>query len=205
MRSSRSLRLAWFYDAVVEQQQQGCENADGGEGPQEKLWLVANFAEVMEQRAADAACEKCADTQRQKCKAHVRALLAGWGEARNVIVVARLLRKFAKRDDDERGVDRCDGGMYGENRESNHGDEGAEDDGAERGHFLCGYTHGNGKSDYDGRTGGQHAFSVGFAVDVIVHVNRQRDEFLPVDNPESRKDQQKQHEFRIAKRFPGIA
>src|SRR5216684_1143638 len=138
----------------------------------EKLWLVANFAEVVEKSAADSSGEKCADTQRQKCKAHVRALLAGWGEARNVIVVARLLRKFAKRDNDERGVDCCDAGMYGENRESNHGDKGAEDDGAERGHFLCGYTHGNGKSDYDGRTGGQHAFGVGLAVDVIVHVNR---------------------------------
>src|SRR6267143_2874607 len=126
----------WFDDAIVNPQQESGGEADGGERPPETLRLVLHFAEVVEKLAADAPGEKSADAERQESEPHVGALLPGRGEARNVVVVPRLLRQFAKGDDDESGVGSENGGTDGKNGKSDHGDERSQDDSAECGDFL---------------------------------------------------------------------
>src|SRR6267143_2131523 len=130
------LLRGWFDDAIVNPQKESGREADGGERPPEALRLVLHFAEVVEKLAADTPGEKSADAERQESEPHVGALLPGRGEARNVVVVPRLLRQFAKGDDNESGVGGENGGMNGENGKSDHSDKRAQDDGAESGDFL---------------------------------------------------------------------
>ena len=62
--------------AIVEPEEDGRTQADGCEGPEEEVRLVADFAEAMQERSANATGYEGADAERQERKAHVRALLA---------------------------------------------------------------------------------------------------------------------------------
>ena len=62
-----------------------------------------------------------------------------------------------------------------------------------------------GQRNHHQRPGHQQEFGVGARIDVVVHVNRQGDEFLPVNHPIAGEDQQKQHEARVGKDRPEIA
>ena len=105
-----------------------------------------------------------------------------------------MLRQFAKGDDDESGVGSENSGMDGKNGKSDHSDERAQDDGAECSDFLRQDADCDSEGDDDERAGDEHFFGVCRGVDVIVNVDGKSDEFLPVNDPKSRKNQKKKHE-----------
>src|SRR5258708_16558280 len=159
----------------------------------------------MEKLAADGASKESSDAEGEECEAHVGALLARRGEARNVIVIPRLLRKFAKRDHGKSDVGSDDRRMDGEDRKCDHSDERAEDYGAEGGDFLSEDAHSDGQRNDDKRAGGEHLLRVGRGINVVVNVERKSDEFLPVDDPVSRENQEEEHELGIGDDFDKIA
>ena len=132
-------------------------------------------------------------------------MLACWSESGNVIVVARLLRQFTQRDHAQRDIRSHDAGEYRKNRESYHRDKCSENHSAKRGHFLREHADGDSQRNHDDRSGSEHAFGVRCIVNVVVHIKRKGDEFLPVDNPEARKNQQEKHELRICEHLPEVA
>src|SRR5580704_9481084 len=83
-----------FHDAVVEDHEQSGENADAENYPPHALggW---RRAEMLDEVSAERAGDEIADGDWQKRVAHVEALLAGRGEARDIFVVTRDLRDFA--------------------------------------------------------------------------------------------------------------
>ena len=90
--------------------------------------------------------------------------------------------------------------MNRKNGESGHGDERSENDRPKGGDFLCKHTDGDSQRDDDDRTGRQHFFRIGGGADVVVDINRQGDEFLPVNNPVAGEEQQKPHELSASRR-----
>ena len=95
--------------------------------------------------------------------------------------------------------------MDGEDRKSDHSDERAENHGAERGDFLSEDADSDGQRNDDKRTGGEHFLRIGAGVNVVVNVERKRDEFLPVNDPVSRENQKEEHELGIGDDFDKIA
>ena len=55
----------------------------------------------------------------------------------------------------------------------------------------------NCSSDYYQRSSHQHQLGVGLRIDVVMNVERQNDKFLPINDPVSGKDHQKEHETRV--------
>src|SRR5689334_6867380 len=88
LRGSRSFRRGSGCEClVIDPEQSRGEHANSGHCPPNSIWLVRNFAEMMQQHAAQPSADERADADRQKRKSHVSALLSGGREARNVFVV----------------------------------------------------------------------------------------------------------------------
>ena len=113
-------------------------------------------AEVLDEIAAERAGDEIADGDGQKCVAHVEALLAGRGEARDVFVVTRDLRDFAERDENQRDDEHRHRGMECGQHPADAGDEEAESHGGERGQLASDEGDCDLKTDYhDGVDGEQ--------------------------------------------------
>src|SRR5438309_5710797 len=68
------------YSLVINPQNRRRNQPDRGYGEPHGARLVSDFSEMMEQRSAKPPANQRADSNWQKCKSHVRALLAGWRE-----------------------------------------------------------------------------------------------------------------------------
>src|SRR5437879_8651753 len=86
------------HDSIVNPQKRSSRHAHGGHGAPNAAGLMSDFSEVMDKHAAEPSADQRADSDWQKGKSHIRALLARRREPRNIFVVARGLRDLAKRN-----------------------------------------------------------------------------------------------------------
>ena len=200
----RSLCLRRFDHLIVEPQQQSGGHTDGGDCPPESRRTMLYFAEVVQEKPADAPGDECADTERQKCKTHVSALLAGRRETGNIVVVTGLLSELAEGHDDKCDVCGGDGGVHSDHGKSDHRDQRTEEDGAKSADAFGEDADDYRERDYYDGAGGKHSFGVGLGIDVIVDVERESDELLPVDDPVASENQKEQHEFWIGYNFAEV-
>src|SRR5437763_7839986 len=84
------------HDSIVNPQKHRSSHSHGRHGAPNAAGLMSDLAEVMDEHAAKPAADQRADSDRQKGKSHIRALLARRREPRNVFVIARGLRDLAK-------------------------------------------------------------------------------------------------------------
>ena len=75
--------------------------ADRYHGPPDESGLVRRFTKMMDQLSSEPASDDGSDSDWQKGKAHIRALLARRSEAGNILVIARRLDDFSERNRDE--------------------------------------------------------------------------------------------------------
>ena len=84
------------------------------------------------------------------------------------------------------------------------GHQRAQGDGAKCGHLLRDQADDHLQRNNRQGPGHEDQFGVRLWIDVVVNVERQDDEFLPVDDPVSRKNEKKQHEARVGEHGPKI-
>ena len=119
-------------------------------------------------------------------------------EAGDVLVVARRLNHFAKRED-ENGEDRPeDGGVKRQDQPGERSDERAENHALECGHLANQVVDEHGEANDGEPIGDEDELDIGAGPDVAVNVAGERDVLLPENNPVAGEDQQKEHEFRVA-------
>src|ERR1700733_9875773 len=75
--------------SVIHPKQRSSCYADGGHNPPDPFRLMRNFSEVMHQCAAEPPTNQRSDSDRQKRKTHISALLSGRRKQRDVFVIAR--------------------------------------------------------------------------------------------------------------------
>src|SRR5689334_6425045 len=112
----------------------------------------------MEEFAADPASEDRANADRKERKAHVGALLLGWRESRDVLVITWRLDDLAEGDANKSKNDHWHGGVRHKQEPREPGDQGADRYGAHRRNFLCRQIYENRKANHHDRTGGQEQF-----------------------------------------------
>jgi hypothetical protein len=96
--------LPWFYNPIINPKQQRCGGTNCCQRPQEQRRPVLLFSKMMQQDPTNRSGSKRSNTERQKRKSHIGALLPRRRQARNVIVIARLLDQFAHGNYDQRAV-----------------------------------------------------------------------------------------------------
>jgi len=159
---------------------------------------VQHFAEMVHDAAAKPASNQRTDADGQESEPHVSALLAGRGEARNVLVIARLVNDFAhgkNNDGSDAGPERAN---VRQDEPGKRSDERAEDDGAEGRDFLSEIVHEDREADHAEAVGDEDKFDVGAGVDVGVNITGKGDVLLPENDPITREDEQEGHEFGIS-------
>src|SRR6202044_1255613 len=87
---------------VINPQQRSGDDADAGDDPPHACGLVRDFSEMVDERSAEPAADQRTDSDRQERESHIRALLPGRREPRDVFVVARLLDDFAQSENEQR-------------------------------------------------------------------------------------------------------
>ena len=146
----------------------------------------------MRQKPAKRTANQRPNPDRQKRKAHVRALLSRGRQFRNVFVVARLLRDLAQSQHKQRQHCAPDGRPEGENQPGDGCDQCAQNDSLKCGHLANQEVHQESEADHRHSIRDQNSF-IGFVIDIPVNVARKADVLLPEHDPVAGKDHQEPH------------
>src|ERR1700737_2019834 len=110
---------------VVNPQRRCSGRADGSHSPPDALRLLRDLPEVVDEHAAEPAPDERTDSDGQKRKAHICALLTRRREAGNIFVVARLLRDLAERENNQGKNRHENGGTHGQNHTGHSRNQGS--------------------------------------------------------------------------------
>src|ERR1700674_588459 len=189
--------LPWLDDAVIDPEQENRCQPDRGDGEPSAFGMVRDLAEVMHHASAEPAANQRTDPDGQKRESHVRPLLSSRREARNVFIVARLLRDFAEGQDKNREnrAEHC--GLKSNDEPSERRDERSENDRLKSRDLADQIIHDQSERDDDQGIGDQHELDIGTGADVAMDIAGERDELLPENDPIASEDEEKQHEFRV--------
>src|ERR1700733_10946837 len=86
----------WLHTFIIDPEQRSGKDAHRSHTPPDPLGLMHNLSEMMEQRSAKPSADQRPDSDGQKRKSHIGALLSRRGEPGNIFVVARLLDDLAE-------------------------------------------------------------------------------------------------------------
>ncbi len=155
---------------------------------------MRDLSEMMDKRSAEPAANQRADSDGQKRKAHVRALLARRRKAGNIFVVARLLDDLAQRQNKQREDRSPDRRPEGEDQPRSGRDHRAQNHGLKRRNLARQIIHQQGERDHGQSVGHENDLDVSVGIDVSVNVSGQADVLLPEHHPVAGEKHQEPHE-----------
>src|SRR5208282_1295620 len=163
-------------------------------GPPDPRRLMRDLSEMVNQRAAKPAADQRSDSDRQEGETHVRALLPGRSEARNVFVVARRLNDLAKRQHKQRKHGAPERRPQRENYPREGSDHGAQNHGLKCRNPAGQVIYRQREADHGEAIGHQDDLNVGLGIDITVNVAGQTDVLLPEHYPVAGEEYEEPHE-----------
>src|SRR6266404_9772843 len=149
----------------------------------------------MQHCAAEPSTEDRTDSDGEKGKAHVSALLSGGRKLRDVFVILWRLGDFAEGENKNGEHGSPVAGPQTKNQPGQSGNESAENHGAKRRDLSNEVIPGQSEANHNGGVEAQDTFNTSIRVNEVVDVAGQQSELLPENDPVARENQQKKHEL----------
>src|ERR1700686_3196045 len=151
----------------------------------------------MQHGPAEPTADQRADSNGQKRKTHVRALLLSGRQFGDVFVVLGRLRDFAESKNEYREYGSPIAGPERQDQPRERGNQCAENHSSKRRGLSDEGIPKQRKADYYGSVDAQDTLDASIGVNEFVNVAGEGRELLPEDDPVTGEDQEKQHEPRI--------